>query len=257
MLGDSRRMRNIEFHNQRWWDRVKVEQSGAQAQQAPRAVREAAEAAAAAEAGPYELEAVEAMGDGRHGDALEALRRLLAPEGESAGWGAPARARGAARRASCLRRLHKLEEALVQAREAHELDAASPLVLFERGATLLDLGRCIHGMVHGMAHGMAHGVYIYMEHGESNISHTLLTCRHNASHRNTSHWHRHRHRHRHRYRYRSPRYPSLPYTSSFLPVYTPHLRPHPSLYTRVHSPHARTHLPPSLQSLPWPSWLPD
>ena len=141
MLGDPRRMRNIEFHNQRWWDRMQAERRGAQAQDAPRAAREAAEAAAAAAAGPDELVAVEAMGEGRHEDALEALRRLLAPEGESAGWGAPARARAVVRRAACLRRLHRLEEAFERAREAHELDAASPLVLFERGATLLDLGR--------------------------------------------------------------------------------------------------------------------
>ena len=145
MLGDPRRMRNIEFHNQRWWDRMQAERRGAQAQDAPRAAREAAEAAAAAAAGPDELVAVEAMGEGRHEDALDALRRLLAPdgegEGEGAGWGAPARARAVVRHAACLRRLHRLEEAFEKAREAHELDAASPLVLFERGATLLDLGR--------------------------------------------------------------------------------------------------------------------
>ena len=124
MLGDPRRMRNIEWHNQRWWDRVQAERRGAQAQDAPRAAREAAEAAAAAAAGPDELMAVEAMGEGRHEDALEALRRLLAPGGESAGWGAPARARVAVRRAACLRWLHRLEEAFETAREAHELDAA-------------------------------------------------------------------------------------------------------------------------------------
>ena len=100
MLGDPRRMRNIEFHNQRWWDRMQAERRGAQAQDAPRAAREAAEAAAAAAAGPDELVAVEAMGEGRHEDALEALRRLLAPGGESAGWGAPARARAGLRRAA-------------------------------------------------------------------------------------------------------------------------------------------------------------
>ena len=66
MLGDPRRMRNIEWRNQRWWDRVQAEGAGRADPGAPRAAAlRAAEAAAAAAAGPDELmAAVEAMGRG-------------------------------------------------------------------------------------------------------------------------------------------------------------------------------------------------
>ena len=138
MLGDTRRMRNIEHHNNRWWQRNQMAQQSARSQQSARAMAEAEEAAAAAAAGPQELDAMEKMREGQWAEA-HALFELLLHAGEGASWTGWQRARVLARQAACLRRQHLLDQALATSTEAWKLAPKMPLALFERGAALLDL----------------------------------------------------------------------------------------------------------------------
>ena len=138
MLGDQRRMRNIEHHNNRWWQRNEMAQQSAKTQESSRAMGEAREAAAAAAAGPQELDGMEKMREAKWREA-HALFELLLHAGEGSGWGGWQRARILARQAACLRRQHLLEQASAAATQAWQLAPSMPLVLFERGATLLDL----------------------------------------------------------------------------------------------------------------------